>query len=53
MLTDDYDPYADPGAKLAADMACDDTTRGELMELEERYAAVPKAPVPNAAVGDW
>jgi ankyrin repeat protein len=60
LLTDDYDPYLDPGPKRPIDVvgapagtAAGDKARAAILALEARYASVPKAPAPHADVGDW
>ncbi|KAI8476564.1 MAG: acyl transferase/acyl hydrolase/lysophospholipase [Monoraphidium minutum] len=54
LLTDDYDPYLDPGRKTPVEVAADDpAVRAALAGLQARYAAVAKAPAPHADIGDW
>ena len=54
LLTEDYDPYLDPGRKLPIDVARDDETiRAKLLALEKRYASVPKVRQPHPHIGDW
>ncbi|KIZ07315.1 (acyl-carrier-protein) S-malonyltransferase [Monoraphidium neglectum] len=54
ILTDDYDPYLDPGRKTPIQVAPEDEdVRARLAHLELRYATVPKAPLPHPDVGDW
>ncbi|GBF91835.1 hypothetical protein Rsub_04940 [Raphidocelis subcapitata] len=67
VLSDDVDPYLDPGRKtplqargatagdtLAPPVAVDDeAVRARLEALNARYASVPKAPLPHPDIGDW
>ena len=53
ILTEDYDPYLDPGLKLPVDVAVDDEMREELLALEDKYAHVPKTREPHEDVGCW
>ncbi|CAG9461448.1 unnamed protein product [Pedinophyceae sp. YPF-701] len=52
ILTDDYDPYLDPGRKRPHELA-EDFMRDRLLELEKRYAATPKAREPHKDIGDF
>ena len=53
-VTEDYDPYLNPGRKTPIEVAIKDgPTRDALRFLEEKYANVPKKPKPHADIGDW
>merc|ERR1719515_35247 len=48
VLTEDYDPYLNPGRKLPIDVAVDKPeVRAKLAELEKRYARTAKAKTPH------
>ncbi|KAK9843971.1 hypothetical protein WJX81_000807 [Elliptochloris bilobata] len=52
--TEDYDPYLDPGRKLAIEIAIEDEgIRGQLASLQAKYAKVPKVRVPHKDMGCW
>merc|ERR1719321_1231757 len=54
VLTEDYDPYLNPGRKLPIDVAVDKPeVRAKLAELEKRYARTAKAKTPHEDIGDW
>ena len=54
IVTEDYDPYLNPGRKTPIEVAIKDgPTRDALRFLEEKYANVPKKPKPHADIGDW
>lgn len=54
ILTEDYDPYLNPGPKRPIEVAVeDDAVRANLLELEKRYAKVSKAKEPHSHIGDW
>ena len=54
VLTNDYDPYLNPGKKTPIEVAIDDPeVRAKLKALEAKHASVPKKAEPHADVGDW
>lgn len=54
ILSEDFDPYLDPGRKLPVDMAIeDDEIRNKLKALEEKYAKTPKVREPHPDIGCW
>lgn len=54
LLTEEYDPYLNPGKKLPIEVAIDDEKiRNQLAALEKNYAGVPKVREPHSHVGDW
>jgi len=54
ILTEDFDPYLNPGPKRPVEVATDDETiRAKLITLEKKYAATAKARVPHSHIGDW
>jgi len=54
LLSDDYDPYLNPGRKTPLEFAVKDgPTRDGLRALEEKYAHVQKRPKPHRDIGDW
>ncbi|WIA23707.1 hypothetical protein OEZ85_000394, partial [Tetradesmus obliquus] len=59
LLTNDTDPYLNPGRKGVLDVAVDDdNVRQALAALNAKYEGethrgVPKAPAPHPDVGDW
>lgn len=54
ILTEDYDPYLNPGCKKPVDVAIDDeNTRTKLKALEKKYESVPKVRVPHPHIGCW
>ncbi|PSC70866.1 malonyl -acyl carrier transacylase [Micractinium conductrix] len=56
LKTEDYDPYLNPGCKLPVEVATEDDggiTRARLLDLEKKYADVPKARVPHPDIGCW
>jgi len=54
LLTDDFDPYLDPGRKTPADVAhAAGGTRAALAALDAKHAAIPKSRQPHRDVGDW
>lgn len=54
ILTEDYDPYLDPGPKTPQQVAADDPRiKAALQALEDKYASVPKAPRAHPDLGDW
>ena len=54
VLTEDYDPYLNPGRKTPVEVAIKDgPTRDALRFLEEKYADTPKKPRAHPDIGDW
>ena len=54
LLTEDYDPYLNPGRKTAIEIASEEKdTRDKLKKLEKKYASVKKAREPHSLIGDW
>lgn len=54
LLTEEYDPYLNPGKKRPIEVAIDDEKiRNQLAALEKTYADVPKVREPHSHVGDW
>ncbi|KAI3426449.1 hypothetical protein D9Q98_008816 [Chlorella vulgaris] len=56
LRTENYDPYLNPGKKLPIEIALDDEeglTRAKLLELEKRYADVPRAKRAHPDTGCW
>ena len=54
VVTEDYDPYLNPGRKTPIEVAIKDgPTRDALRFLEEKYADTPKNPRAHADIGDW
>ena len=54
VVTEDYDPYLNPGRKTPIEVAVKDgPTRDALRFLEEKYADTPKKPRPHRDIGDW
>lgn len=54
LLSEDFDPYLNPGPKRPIEVATDDeTVRAKLVALEKKYAKVKKARQPHPHVGDW
>jgi [acyl-carrier-protein] S-malonyltransferase len=52
--SEDYDPYMNPGTKIAIEVSIDDdVVRGALRALEEKYAGVTKKPEPHPDIGEW
>jgi len=50
----DYDPYLNPGEKLAIDLSLDDDeVRARVVSLEKKYAKVEKKPIPHPDIGCW
>ncbi|GFH12809.1 uncharacterized protein HaLaN_08563, partial [Haematococcus lacustris] len=52
ILSEDFDPYLDPGCKPALLMAVPEL-RPQLQALDKKYASVPKAREPHPFIGDW
>lgn len=54
ILSEDYDPYLNPGKKLPVDVAIDDDdVRSRLVGLEQKYRSVQKSAEPHPDIGDW
>jgi [acyl-carrier-protein] S-malonyltransferase len=54
VLTNDYDPYLNPGKKTPIEVAIDDPeVRAKLKALEAKYAKTAKKAEPHADIGDW
>ena len=54
VLTENYDPYLDPGTKTPREVAIDDEeTQDALAALEAKYAGVAKVRVPHTDIGCW
>ena len=54
LLSEDYDPYLNPGKKTPVEVAIKDgPTRDALLALNEKYSLTTKTPVPHADIGDW
>lgn len=54
LLTEDYDPYLNPGRKTPIEVAPEDEEiRSALRNLEKKYAKVPKVREPHSMIGDW
>ena len=54
VLTEDYDPYLNPGRKKPIDVSVDKPeVRAKIAELEKRYARTGKAKIPHEDIGDW
>ena len=54
ILTEDYDPYLNPGRKMPVEVAIKDgPTRDALRALNEKYAETAKVPAPHRDIGDW
>ena len=54
ILTEEYDPYLNPGRKIPVDLAIDDDdTRDKLRALEQKYSSVKKARRPHPDIGCW
>lgn len=54
IVTEDYDPYLNPGRKTPIEVAVKDgPTRDALRFLEEKYSQTPKKSKPHGDIGDW
>lgn len=54
ILSEDFDPYLSPGAKLPVEVATEEgEIRSKLLALEKKYASVAKAPLPHPDIGCW
>jgi [acyl-carrier-protein] S-malonyltransferase len=54
IVTEDYDPYLNPGRKTPIEVAVKDgPTRDALRFLEEKYADTKKKSKPHGDIGDW
>eukprot|EP00890_Picochlorum_soloecismus_P003879 jgi/Picsp_1/4492/NSC_06713-R1_malonyl :acp acyltransferase len=54
LLTEDYDPYLNPGRKTPIEVAPEDEEiKSALKNLEKKYAKVPKVREPHSMIGDW
>merc|ERR1719356_1806597 len=54
ILSEDYDPYLNPGRKMPIDVSVDDEeVRSRLRQLEQKYKATPKVREPHPDIADW
>lgn len=54
ILSEDYDPYLNPGKKMPIDVSVDDEdVRSRLRQLEQKYKSTPKVREPHPDIGDW
>lgn len=54
ILSEDYDPYLNPGKKLPIDVAVEDEdVRSNILQLEKKYKLTKKAKEPHPDIGDW
>ena len=54
IVTEDFDPYLNPGRKTPIEVAVKDgQTRDALRFLEEKYSQTPKKSKPHGDIGDW
>ncbi len=54
VLTEDFDPYLNPGKKLPVEVAIEDEdVRDQLHALDKKYAGTPKKRVPHTDIGCW
>ena len=54
ILSEDFEPYLNPGKKSPVEVAIDDEdVRGQLRALEKLYADTPKCQEPHPDIGCW
>ena len=54
ILSEDYDPYLNPGRKHPVEVAIEDeSVRAKLLALESKYSSIPKVREPHRHIGCW